>query len=70
MSEINYFMDAKPVTVSRKPHLRPDGQFVSVTLTQGDVSIDLTPEQVGSLIHALSVYQPDAASHHTSSEEK
>ena len=70
MSEVNYFMDAKPITVSRTPHLRPDGQFVSVTLTQGDATIELTPEQIGSLIAALSVYKPQSGTDAADSRNK
>lgn len=50
-------MGHSPVEFSTKPHLRPDGAFVLVTLTQkrddGDNVIQLTPEQAHSLYTAL-----------------
>lgn len=49
-------MTSDPVELSRKPHLRPDGQFVCFTLKQGDAEINLTPEQARSLIAALQSY--------------
>ena len=47
----------KPVDVSTKPHIRPDGKFVSITIKHGDVEIQLTPEQAGSLAVILSQYR-------------
>ena len=45
------------VGFSTKPHLRPDGEYVLVTLTQtrddGENIIQLTPEQASSLYEAL-----------------
>lgn len=49
-------MQDSPVTVSTKPHIRPDGEFVRITLTQDNKQIHLTPEQARSLILALRMY--------------
>jgi hypothetical protein len=46
-------MNHAPVEFSTKPHLRPDGAFVLVTLKQDDNVIQLTPEQAHSLYAAL-----------------
>lgn len=46
----------EPVVVSTKPHLRPDGEFVRITLTQGSVEIHLTVEQARSIVHAMRMY--------------
>jgi hypothetical protein len=50
-------MGHAPVELSTKPHLRPDGEYVLVTLTQrrddGANVIQLTPEQAHSLFVAL-----------------
>ena len=48
----------QPIEVSTKPHIRPDGELVRVTLTQGEVEISLTAEQGRSLIKALQAYLP------------
>lgn len=50
-------MSHATVEFSTRPHLRPDGEYISVTLTQkrddGDNVIQLTPEQAQSLYNAL-----------------
>ena len=50
-------MNHATVEFSTKPHLRPDGEYILVTLTQkkddGDNVIQLTPEQSRSLFAAL-----------------
>ena len=43
------------INVSFKTHLRPDGDIVRVTITQGDVEIQLTKDQAHSLATRLKV---------------
>ena len=38
-----------PINVSFKPNIRPDGEFVRVTVSKGDVVLQLTKEQAQSL---------------------
>lgn len=53
--------EPQPVTFSTKPHLRPDGEFVCMTLTQGDVEIQLTAEQCRSLSKVMTIYLKENA---------
>lgn len=53
--------ESAPVTFSVKPRLRPDGEFVCLTLTQGDIEIQLTPEQARSLVMLMKIHLPDKA---------
>ena len=48
----------QPVEISTKPHLRPDGEFVQITIKQGESEIQLTSEQAQSLAVSLKVFLP------------
>ena len=46
-------VDPAAITVSFSTHLRPDGDIVRVTVTQGETELQLTKEQAQSLAGQL-----------------
>lgn len=54
MSKPKKVQEPMPLTVSFNPRLRTDGELVNVVITQGNNELQLTHEQVRSLVLTLS----------------